>query len=225
MIQRLQNFQDRAKKSRNLNIFTFLKTRRQCDFFQIDQKDLFFSKSWKFWKKRSFGALQAVRFMFFKKVETVHLRVVQCAKSWINPRNQWFWWAPGSAIWCVHIFWFLWRTPIPKNQWFWWALGPASWCVHIFLIFVENKKIRKITFFLTFLTRVLEMKATSDSSNTRKAPHFTKPHRLQHLNDSTTCSFGEPDGAIVQTRVRPHSVSQEEGVRTSMGCYFQIYKF
>ena len=42
MIQRLQNFQDRAKKSRNLNIFTFLKTRRQCDFFQIDQKDLFF---------------------------------------------------------------------------------------------------------------------------------------------------------------------------------------
>ena len=109
MIQRLQNFQDRAKKSRNLNIFTFLKTRRQCDFFQIDQKDLFFFQKVGNSGKR--GLLVRSRqydLCFSKNIETVHLRLVQCAKSWTNPKNQWFWWAPGSAIWYFHIFWFLW---------------------------------------------------------------------------------------------------------------------
>ena len=38
-------------------------------------------------------------------------------------------------------------------------------------------------------------------------PH--KTHLQTDLYDTTNCPFGEPDGANVQTRPRPQSVSQE----------------
>ena len=66
--------------------------------FKSVKKSCFFSKSWKFWKKRCFDELQTVRFHFFKKIKNHHLGLTARAKSRNNTGKAWFWWALDTVI-------------------------------------------------------------------------------------------------------------------------------